>query len=1553
MRLSLAACLLAMLCSPALLAQAPGKMPEEMRADLEQINPAPHVRRLASIKSRLTGYPGCAEAEEYILAQYRALGLANISREPFQTVVPVDRGATLRLRNAEIPLHCVWPNYVRTPKTPETGLGGHLVWGGDGYLADFNGKQVEGSLVIMQFNTATRWLNAAKLGAKAIIFIEPTQAFRADAEQKYMTVPVPTPRYYLQRSSLPALAAAITGGKAEDFTEDDALAAIASLDPDKMVAANVLADMIWDESTVYMLSGEIPGTDPELSRQMLVCHAYYDSTSVVPALAPGAESACGIAAQIEIAKFLLKHPPRRTVKFLATPGHFQGLAGARQYAFKTIYPRRSEETGVKESDKQGEPHFFIGLDLSSRQNTIAAFYKGHFYDQYGADGEIKLQRVLSDYSSLLMDWGEQVTGPGGAAEGLVYQSGIVPQFGRDWRSLLPDVAAFDSEVITVSAHPAITLATTGDPRNTVNTPLDTFESIEPYLENVRKQAILSAYVVKQTADIPAIPLNPGIETGKIASVFGRAIEQKLSDYVPTVNVPDAVASVSLTKYKSMNGVMGRTFARTDAQGLFEFFGLTLGLKGGGDMVVVDGFLLSSSEGSIEAVATPTLVKPSRIKRGEWELRETDLRLSFFDCVSTTIFDMMDPLWLRQITEANAMRGESNSDLQYLVKFVGTPVEGTSYAEPAAVFFTKRDMWLKFLVGGGLTGNDGVLLNVQVDLADKRTAARAQNAEDVFLGTGFKATQSENYVCRTAYQMARDMHLLDYYRLDILERTAIKKQNVWKLHDLAASHLLKAEQKLAERQYDEFYREANMAWALEKRVYPDVRGTANDVVRGVVFYFALLLPFVIFAERLLINYIDIRKKLAAIAGLFAVSYLVLRFVHPAFRLSKTPIIVLDGFFMLAASAWTITYLVMKFQGVMEQIKRHIHTIHRADVARASAAMAAFILGISNMRKRKIRTVLTALTLILLTFTILSFTSFETMPARMLRYASSKKAPYTGVLVRSLAWNALPEFAAYDVTNHFAAEGFTVAPRSWFVSRDKKQELKLEVTRSDDVRARAIASAMLGLSPEERSFTDVGSLIEDGTWFDRNAEGWPFVCLVPTAMKESLRLSSDDMGKASVSVLGRTFRVVGTIDSRRLFQQADLDFEPLTPVDFVEQQYKEQAGGGGAGAGPSFSATGEMSAEDFISRMQQEDQESLYIHMDADRVLVVPDEICVKLGGTIRSMAAGPGTAGEQAAGRSFIHSLTQFASRVNLALFAGVDGFVNRIATRSRLSMGGLQGLLVPILIAALIVFNTMLGAVHERVTEIKVYAAVGLAPIHIGALFFAESCVFAVIGAMMGYLLGQIISFGLIQVPWLMEGISLNYSSISAVWSALLVMAVVIASTAYPARMAGKLSVPDETRKMVIARPTSDVWDIRFPFTVSSKESLGVMSYLRQYFESNDEDSVGAFTADNIKFSRETVEGLTHIVLEADVWVAPLDMGISQSVRIAAVPDAEEPDISYLMFRITRKSGEFATWHRMNMGFLKDLRKQLLIWRLVTPDEKKRLAQEGEAILAGTLHRQT
>ena len=1526
-----------------------GLAQDRVSRDLLAIEPSHHIEFFSSRQSRFTGYPGCYEAEQYIHAEFEKLGLANVKRTPFKIIIPEDHGGRIRIGSQDIPILCVYPNLVRTPKTAEAGIDGRLIWANEGYLKDFNDKDVMGSIVLMRFNTATRWLNAANLGAKAVIFIEPESAFRPDAEQKYVKLPVPTPRYYLQKHRLPALAAAVTKGEESGYTVEAALGVIEKLGTEIECLVNVRASMVWEEKTVYRVSGEIPGTDPDLTQEVMVVHAYYDSTSVVPALSPGAEGSCGIASLLEIAEFLLKYPPRRTVKFLAAPGHYQGLAGVRQYAFEEIYPKRLASGAETLS---GEPQFFIGLDLSSRQNTMAGFYKGHFFDHFGAE-EIQLQRIYAELSTLLLDWAGLLPVPADEVNHLEFQSGIVPQHGRDWRSLVPDKVAFDAEVIDLSGRPGITLATTGDHRNLVSTPLDTFAQIKPFLANVRAQAIMSAHLVKQAADVAEIPLTSSLKSKEAGSIFGVCNEQSLVALLPSNPSPDVVVSVTVADTKSMMGVNSTAVTRSDKRGFFEVVSLFSRERRG---YRIDGFGLDPASGAIlkvsggETTSAPA-VRPSARKRAkDWADRETDMRLNMFRCVSTTVFDLLDPLTFTQLPFATLFSGASNGELQYRVPFVGLPPKGTSYSSPCGVFFTKPGRYIKMLLAAGTSGVNGLLLNVQTS-AEQAGAAVGEATRELadYTGVGYKAAKQENFIHLTAFRIASDMHALDDYRLRQLKKTGIFKKQIWDLHKRTAENLKQATEALKQRKYDRFCHNARLAWAVENRVYPDVRGTSNDVVRGVLFYFALLVPFVIFTERLLINYADIRKKLLTIALLFAISYLVLRFVHPAFRLSKTPIIILIGFFMCLAGSLVTVMLLQKFQLVMERIRQHVALVHRTDVARASAAMAAFILGISNMRKRKIRTALTAVTLILLTFTILSFTSFETQPVRMLRYVTSRKAPYNGVLMRSLVWSPLSKFVGDDLANFFENERIETTTRSWMVSRDKGEELRLRVQYLERGRE-AIANALLGLAPNEKLFTKVDMFVEEGgKWFDSSMEGWPFVCILPRRMAENLGIGPAEIGKVELSVLGRRLRPVARLESQRFFKECrDLDSEPLTPVDFLEEQMEQQPGAQEEEATPAFSATGKATLEDFIAQeaAEAEEKKGLYVHMDPDRVLIVPNELCERLGGTVRSVAASPSAAVERILGH-LNQVLRKFTSRVDMALYAGVDGRIQRLATRSGTSVGGLKGLVVPIIIAALIVFNTMLGAVYERMTEIKIYASVGLAPMHIASLFLAESSVFAVVGAMVGYLLGQTVSFALMHMPWLMEGMSLNYSSMSAVWSAALVMFVVLASTAWPARMAGKLSVPDETRKMTIAAPTSDVWEIPFPFTVSTREALGVMSFLRGYFKSNDEDAIGAFTADNIELHAVKDGERQLVVLDSDVWVAPLDMGISQHVSMIAVPTPEEPEITELHFTIRRKSGEFQTWNRMNIGFLRDLRKQLLIWRLVTPEEKERFAEEGSAILAG------
>ncbi|MHC4481420.1 MAG: M28 family peptidase, partial [Planctomycetota bacterium] len=901
------------------------------------------------------------------------------------------------------------------------------------------------------------------------------------------------------------------------------------------MTANVKAMMRWEEIDVARVTAEIPGTDPHLANQPLVVFAYYDAVSVVPALSPGAESSCGVATLLEIAEFLVGHPPRRKVKFIASPGHYQALSGVRDYAYKTIYPRRNGPDKAADQGT-GEPYFFIGLDLSSRHNSLGAFFKGHFYDHPPADWENKevdLQAAYSDYSSLLVEWTDEVSREGGPAETLRYQSGIVPQEGRDWRSLLPDLVAFDAEVVGLCGYPAITLATTGDPRNSVNTPLDTFERMEPFLANVRRQAIACAHIVKQTADVPVLPVQreDSWQHRKAASIFGFTIELSLLAYMPKTPVRNAITAVNMlapdlgSKSKSMMGVWTQDFRLSSAQGLFEVFGLVEQKN-----FRVDGFLLSPSTGTVSKICKSEVVEATvRQRESDWAERKTDVRLNFFRAVCSAIFDLTDPLSLSTLDRSTVAQGESNSEFQeeYVVSFVGQESLSDPFSKPCAVFFTQRNRNVKFLLASTAVGYEGLLLNFEQEAEELKYRTKERT------GTGYMADENENLLYLTSLKIVEDMHRLDGYRMDRLSSSGIYKVRVWDLYDRAERHIQEAREALKQRRYDAFSSQIRMAWGLENRVYPDVRDTSADVVTGVIFYFALLLPFVIFAERLLLNYVEIRKKLVAIFVLFVLSYIVLRLVHPAFQLSQTPVIILDGFFMLVAAVGTIWYLLAKFNVVMEHIRQKVDMIHRADVARASATMAAFVLGISNMRKRKVRTGLTAATLILLTFTILSFTSFETMPARMLEYAAPREAPYEGVLLRGLGWGPLSEFVTYDMMNFFQVRGMQVAPRSWFVNRKKTEELQVEVHRVGS-EGEAVANAILGLSPEEGAFSNLNDpRFLRHQWFDRSMEDWPFVCIVPTRMMESLRIEDSEVGEATISVLGRRLRVVGVFNSGELF------------------------------------------------------------------------------------------------------------------------------------------------------------------------------------------------------------------------------------------------------------------------------------------------------------------------------------------------------------------------------------------------------------------------------------
>jgi ABC-type antimicrobial peptide transport system permease subunit len=571
---------------------------------------------------------------------------------------------------------------------------------------------------------------------------------------------------------------------------------------------------------------------------------------------------------------------------------------------------------------------------------------------------------------------------------------------------------------------------------------------------------------------------------------------------------------------------------------------------------------------------------------------------------------------------------------------------------------------------------------------------------------------------------------------------------------------------------------------------------------------------------------------------------------------------------------------RFNEQMKKLRTEVAVIYDTDVSRAGASLTAFQLGISNMKRRKTRTILTFLTLLLLTFTVLSFTSIQTS-LRYNQITRDNEGLYQGLLIRSKAWTPLEESVLDYAYSNFGREA-VVAPRSWYSNKSKAHIKMKHEGKSHN------ALGVLGLTPQESDVTGLDQALLAGRWFLPEEDK---VCILPNEMAEPLGIDLDQMGQQQIRVFGDLFTVIGIVDSKRVKELKDLDDETMTPADFAV------TGG---------QAVQEIAEEENREKQGLEDAKVVikpFVHLEPANILMIPYH-------TLRNVGSGnplQSVAVRFESGTDVRNTIEEFLARLAVTLFAGIqeagDEYI-KVSIYSSLGMtsfSGMANLFIPILIAALIVLNTMMGSVYERFREIGIYSSVGLAPGHISWLFMAESCVYSVLGVVAGYLTGQITAKLLTQFD-LISGLTLNYSSLSAVSSCILVMAVVMLSTVYPARKASHMAVPDVTRKWRLPTPDGDEWNFEFPFTVSGHEVKGLSVFLIGYFDSYSEESIGTFYTDGAQLSRVASELGEGYAIDMNIWLAPFDLGVSQHVIFRAIPQGEH-NIYDITLQLQRLSG--------------------------------------------------
>jgi hypothetical protein len=473
----------------------------------------------------------------------------------------------------------------------------------------------------------------------------------------------------------------------------------------------------------------------------------------------------------------------------------------------------------------------------------------------------------------------------------------------------------------------------------------------------------------------------------------------------------------------------------------------------------------------------------------------------------------------------------------------------------------------------------------------------------------------------------------------------------------------------------------------------------------------------------------------------------------------------------------------------------------------------------------------------------------------------------------------------------------------------------------------AQAVLGLSPGESTLSpDVARIIGVEN-FQRLERGETRIIFLSSGIAEQLDVTLGDV----VRVGGIDLEVASVFDADAFDQHAiALSGESIAPLKY--------ASGLLDAGGKTLSADDNAESFDLDAQQSQAELAGVYEHLSARQFVIVPAAISRLLpNATLRSVSFGLSNEEEVKAVSD------ELARRFSLALFAGFDDGVRLVSSGSALPrVSGAGQVAVPLAIAGLIIFNTMMGSIAERKREIHVYTSLGLAPLHVGALFVAEACVYGLIGTVFGYIIGQGAGTLMLKLGWLGD-VTMNYSGTSAILTMGLILLIVLVSALVPARVASKIAAPSIERTWKVPPPHGDEIVAQLPFTINKTAADGALAYLAEFFEAHQEGSIGKFSAGPVEFiARDGGRGL-----KATIWLTPFDLGVRQDLTLLIHPGERFADIYEVHVTLHRLSGDDGSWHRMNRSFLTELRKQFLQWRSLSPQRMLEYVEESRQVFDG------
>jgi hypothetical protein len=1221
---------------------------------------------------------------------------------------------------------------------------------------------------------------------------------------------------------------------------------------------------------------------------------------------------------------------RRTIERLAGDGVHRGLIrdyGARQNQLDqriALYEWLATAVGrpTNPSDKANNSRLIelmIALDLSDQGLRIGAMYWGRFQEASNISQIQDFRDWFTKQERALSETPQQVPWFGPIAPVLDFEPLTAARAPQTW---LATPIPIGTELSQAWGVPGFTMVTLDDPRLLRDTPNDTIDRVRvgrllPQLQAVGTLFRMAWNDAKFKGQ-PEFKWNHNTIDGQVVGIApGRPVpdlprEGFLVGYYYTED------QRKIPKFRWMSWTMGirRTEIQdTNALGEYKIEGLPK-LHDSRQLFAVQVYQVKPGSGEI--VSSSDLGKQAADLKVFADIKQTldPLRNVVFSCEEFTLCGLYDPRFLQTLGEVIPLDARRNADPQrYNVVIHNQLMAG--FVEPGA------RSYLVFRYGR--VGNRLLMINMPESGQVKKEGHEIQS-------DGYTVAELRS-LDPLALMTADDFWRLDNMRLAEYRAAGVSSSLIDNLHGASKQKIENAWTAYRDNDGEKTMLYANGAWADNARVYAATDAMARDVVRGAIFLLLLCVPFSFCMERLTIGTPSIYRQIAGAFAIFTVMTAALWSFHPAFKISSSPLIIILAFAIIFMSVVVIYVVYGKFDTELKKIRSGRGSAEGTSFARASVLMSAVLLGIANMRRRKFRTGLTALTVVLITFAVLCFTSAT-------RYVGTTTLPtgvatqYPGLMLRQRGFRPMPEGVLESLRAIPQLAGTTIVERWWNVNAwDPKDQLHLVAADTAGGKPHIFAAqSVLGLSPGESGLSRIAEVIPNYDRLETRPE--ERIIYLSRTIAEQLKLAQGD----TVQLGGIDLEVAGIFEADQFDQKAiTLSGEPLAPLKYTPDALD---------AGGRKLADTAVESLDLDAGASAAEAKSTYEHLSASQFAIVPAMVSRMLpNASLRSVAiklADVATPGDKA-DAAVSPASDELSKRFAVAMFAGFSDGVSMVAASNLSSVSGAGQVAIPLAIAGLIIFNTMMGSIAERRREIHVYTSLGLAPVHVGALFVAEAMTYGLLGTVFGYVIGQGVGTALLHLGWL-GNVTLNYSGTSAIMTMGLILLIVLLSALVPARLASKIAAPSIERSWKVPLPKGDEIIAQLPFTINKTAADGALAYLAEYFDAHQEGSIGKFSAGKVEFFTFTdTSGRASRGLKTVVWLTPFDLGVRQHLMLLIHPGQYE-DIYEVQVVLQRLSGDDASWYRMNRTFLTELRKQFLQWRSLTPQRMMAYVEESKTL---------